>query len=948
MTDKPRRPVNWDFDDAPTGENTGGGSPAVPSGVVAAERSIGLACAAPGMTADKGFDSSFELLTGHPPFPWQQALYASLLRREFPSSCDIPTGLGKTSIIGIWLLALARLARECSLADYPRRLAYVVNRRTVVDQATREAERMRKALAAEPALADAVEALRSLAARPSDAPLAISTLRGQHADNAEWRDDPARPAVIVGTVDMIGSRLLFAGYGAGFKSRPLHAGFLGQDTWLIHDEAHLEPAFQELVSAVESEQRRCRELGRFRVTALTATSRGGGEAFRLSDSDREHQVVRARLEAKKGMLFHPVDGDKEIAAKVTEFALGHKDSGQAILVFFRKLANVESVVKALRKAHPHVETLTGTMRGIERDELVKKSPIFARFMPNPDPTVTPQAGTVYLVCTSAGEVGVDISADHMVCDLTPFDSMAQRLGRVNRFGGGDAHVDVVPCVMGEMDADADPTAKKAGSQAAFDRACRLTLSLMQRLPQRGDQRHDASPRALSDLPSTDRQAAFTPPPEILPVGDILFDTWALTSIRSRLPGRPAVSDWLHGIADWEPPVTQIAWRQEVELLTGAMLDQYAPADLLEDYPLKPHELLRDRTKPRVLDHLETMAKRCPDLPTWLIEPAGQVRVLTLDKLVKGVQQKRPTFQLEDSTVLLPPRAGGLNTDTGMLDGAAEFDEAGRYDVADEWRDEVGAPRRDRVWDDDDPPPGMRLVRTVDTRPVGDDGADEEPHGPRIWRWYVRPRSADDDGSRNASQPQELAPHLGAAESFADALVAALGWRDSRPVEASALLLAARWHDLGKDRESWQRSIRNRDYPKTVLAKSGGRMSPLDLSAYRHELGSLSDLSRKAEFLGLAPEAQDLVLHLVAAHHGRARPHFSAGETLDPDRTDEETAEITREVPRRFARLQRKYGRWGLAYFESLLRAADAMASQAAGTDSLGAPAPNGESSREAP
>ena len=49
----------------------------------------------------------------------------------------------------------------------------------------------------------------------SVAPLAISTLRGQFADNAEWRDDPARPAIITGTVDMIGSRLLFSGYAVG-------------------------------------------------------------------------------------------------------------------------------------------------------------------------------------------------------------------------------------------------------------------------------------------------------------------------------------------------------------------------------------------------------------------------------------------------------------------------------------------------------------------------------------------------------------------------------------------------------------------------------------------------------------------------------------------------------------------------------------------------------------
>ena len=43
--------------------------------------------------------------------------------------------------------------------------------------------------------------------------LPISTLRGQHVDNREWLDDPASTAIIVGTIDMIGSRLLFEGYG---------------------------------------------------------------------------------------------------------------------------------------------------------------------------------------------------------------------------------------------------------------------------------------------------------------------------------------------------------------------------------------------------------------------------------------------------------------------------------------------------------------------------------------------------------------------------------------------------------------------------------------------------------------------------------------------------------------------------------------------------------------
>jgi hypothetical protein len=56
------------------------------------------------------FCSRFALLTGHAPFPWQQKLFDALLEARFPEALDIPTGLGKTSVIAIWLLALAQHA----------------------------------------------------------------------------------------------------------------------------------------------------------------------------------------------------------------------------------------------------------------------------------------------------------------------------------------------------------------------------------------------------------------------------------------------------------------------------------------------------------------------------------------------------------------------------------------------------------------------------------------------------------------------------------------------------------------------------------------------------------------------------------------------------------------------------------------------------------------------
>ena len=100
--------------------------------------------------------------------------------------------------------------------------------------------------------------------------------------------------------------------------------------------------------------------------------------------------------------------------------------------------------------------------------------------------------------------------------------------------------------------------------------------------------------------------------------------------------------------------------------------------------------------------------------------------------------------------------------------------------------------------------------------------------------------------------------------------------------------------------------------------------------YRHEFGSVLDLCDEnhphhAEFIEMSPEMQDLVLHLIAAHHGRARPHFPPEEAEDDEHT-QAAVKLAIETPQRFARLQRKYGRWGLAYLESLVRAADYIAS----------------------
>nr|HQH74181.1 hypothetical protein [bacterium] len=141
----------------------------------------------------------------------------------------------------------------------------------------------------------------------------------------------------------------------------------------------------------------------------------------------------------------------------------------------------------------------------------------------------------------------------------------------------------------------------------------------------------------------------------------------------------------------------------------------------------------------------------------------------------------------------------------------------------------------------------------------------------------------------------------------------------------ALRTAADYHDRGKAWPVWQRAIHNVN--GVPLAKSGSQgMNSRWLGGFRHEFASLVEAGEDNQILSHAD--RDLILHVIAAHHGRARPHFDA-DAFDPThRATLINEDIAYQAMRRFARLQQRYGRWGLAWLEALLRCADIAASQA--------------------
>lgn len=892
------------------------------------------------------FCHAFSALTDLTPLRWQKRLYQQMLKGDVPSVCDLPTGLGKTMVIPIWLIALAKQSGEGSNKRLPRRLIYIVNRRTVVDQATSVVEQIRQRLLDPDGqrLAGDKEALRALAealkrlASTKDLLLAVSTLRGELADNEEWKADPARPAIIIGTIDMIGSKLLFSGYGDGRYWRGQHAGLVGQDSLIVHDEAHLTPAFSDLLHRLAEVQRQAHEPRPVHVMELSATSRGGaGPVLKLKPEDEEDQVtgkvMKDRLDATKSLHLHRVqisagvkraDVVRKTVEKLVELSMQHRDAKAKVLVYVRSPERAQEVIHILKRqlgedANDRIALLTGTIRGHERDQLVQKNPVYQAF---PDPNV-PVARTVYLVSTSAGEVGIDIDADHMVCDLTTLDSMIQRLGRVNRRGGQgrEAQVDVV--VQAEDQ-------HKEDTLSEVEEAVKATQAILDEWAAQSNGAIDVSPRGLRELldglDDQRREKAFAPRPVVPPLTDILLDAWSLTSITKQMPGRPEVASYLHGL-EKDAPETYVVWRKEVTLLHGVKVDPDALCDWFQACRIEARERLRERTD-RVNKAVEALLKehrkkdKDRDFPVVVLNERGEARWSSLSQITGK------DFNLTYRTVVLPVEAGGLN-EHGALD-AKEVGEAS--DVAEERTSGAKGQRRERwleVHDEDGPRYARLLTSEVaKTLPQGlkerervtlEQAPEETGQGGRYLLLMTEARQSALDHPETAKIRQTLDFHLNLIAERMNGVTEALGLEKEIK---EALAIAAKWHDRGKDRPVWQRFACNPS-SDTPLAKSTKYLDGRFLGGYRHEFGSLLDAAAN-ENIRRHPEA-DLILHLIAGHHGWARPHFEHN-AWDNTHSTAENEEAAAEAMRRFARLQQRFGRWGLAWLESLVRCADIAAS----------------------
>ena len=373
------------------------------------------------------------------PFPWQAELAKQVCVSGWPEQLDLPTAAGKTAVLDIAVFSLAAQSGDADRRA-PLRIFFVIDRRVVVDQAAQHAEKLARSLRAAldtPAQCPVLHAAASsLMEFGGYAPLHVAVLRGGIYREPAWYYAPNQPLICLSTVDQVGSRLLFRGYGISEAMRPVHAGLIGCDSITFVDEAHLSAPFVDTVRRIRryGEPNWAAEpLGKPFVTVeMSATQRAGkSKPFRLLPEDYQDPVLEPRLSAsKRASLEAPADLEAAAVEKVKEFLSA--DRVQIVGVIVNRVGSARAIFEALKTdEETEVILLTGRARSYDRDLLLKERLVVAA---SGRDRSHPLERKLVVVATQTIEVGADLDFDALVTEAASLDALRQRFGRLDRMG----------------------------------------------------------------------------------------------------------------------------------------------------------------------------------------------------------------------------------------------------------------------------------------------------------------------------------------------------------------------------------------------------------------------------------------------------------------------------------------------------------------------------------
>jgi CRISPR-associated endonuclease/helicase Cas3 len=488
------------------------------------------------------------------PFDWQGRLLRRVVsERIWPRVLDLPTGSGKTTCIDIALFALALDASTSPAERWcPRRIAMVVDRRVVVDQA---AERGRKLLGAltkstVPEVIAVREALASLTGSDED-PLGVFTLRGGIPKDDGWARTPDQPLVIASTIDQLGSRLLIQGYGVSPGMRPVHAGLAGNDVLILLDEVHLSQAFKQTLERLGRLRERYARNGlpqRFQFAFLSATPGDAkGPRFELAPTELEpDSPLGPRLCARKLTRIVEISGRDDLATRVAVEANDLIEKHDVVAAVVNRVDTALAVFAALKKRFGEgadVVLLTGRMRPLDRDD------VLAAYRPRIATGARTRSGAerkLVVVGTQCIEAGADFDFDAMVTESASFDGLRQRFGRVDRLG---EYIDKAEGVIVHDKSQKD--------DPIYEKTITETVQWLKGKLDRRTKNVDFGSKSLLDAP-TNFLAPKENAPTLLPA---YLDLWSQTAPEPFAVPEPGL--FLHGPRSG-PEDVQIIWRADLE------------------------------------------------------------------------------------------------------------------------------------------------------------------------------------------------------------------------------------------------------------------------------------------------------------------------------------------------------------------------------------------------
>lgn len=1004
------------------------------------------------------------------PYPWQIRLAERAIQGDWPGAIDLPTGSGKTACIDIAIFAMACQAeRPVAERSAPRRIVFCVNRRVIVDQAYDRACKIAKSLweaeksndTKKPTLAAVAKCLRKFAGNSepvSDTPpLDALELRGGIYRDNRWARSAVQPTIICSTIDQIGSRLLFRGYGVSSGAAPIQAALLAYDSLILLDEAHISQPFRQSVYWVQQyldinrwarDSIGVRPMVFVPMTATPTTEMRRRGVISLQDDDRsEKYPLAARLNAQKVAALEAVDNVTTAAIKSAKVVLNGESAALGIIV--NRVATARAIFAELQRVTEKrpdlaVELVIGSMRPVDRDRQQKR--LRESVGPERPPKTEKCSVTISTQCL---EVGADYDFDYLITECASLDALRQRFGRLNRGGReiiakAEVLIDKKQIQSEDKLDDSSPLDPIYGNAHSRTWNWLVDVSVDDRidfgvepfhtiLNEHGNQ--GQIPEALLS-PSASLNA-----PVMMPA---YVDLWSQTSPKPAVD--PDVSLFIHGDQQALSDV-RVCWRRDLTKGKEGK-NPFTVSDWVDIVSLLPPT------------SAECMSVSISRFRKWILrtdeatEPEADLLAITQvessqKRRAQGDQQSawrsdfviwrgnRYSFTVADQealkrlcpgdTVVLPEAARGwdelghvvFESSDAQLDPRGESDERGEIltsstlvDVAEHaWRE-----AKDREV--------MRLCPNMrDLFPADEsinalfDGACGSGERLQIAKWKelllqasetikeshsaISERFANLSNSNFGLEVQyypkrkgvvlttrrRLGTHVWFLPSLDDGdddasygaskQLLTLSEHTFDVVELTkrtvelllpgnlldAFLIAADLHDLGKADPRFQAMLRRANSTDawlhwqnddSLLAKSPGnalsRQAFEDArqraglpDQFRHELLSLL-LAEQLSTLSDDELMRELVLHVIASHHGYCRP--LAPVVKDPSPPDVEVRGLSIQaaqrypchqfdsgIPERFWELTRQYGWWGLAYLEAMLRLSDQQASALADTRS---------------